>query len=40
MGYKNFRLASYVYAYTLAKADREQLQKGIDFMKRYTKLEN
>ena len=39
MGYRNFKLSSYVYAYTLASVDEEKLQKGIDYLKRYVKLD-
>ena len=33
--YKNFSLASYVYAYYLDGKTEEQIQKDIDFYKKY-----
>lgn len=36
--YKNFKLASYVFAYYLARATDEEIQKGIDYFKQYAPL--
>ena len=37
--YKNFKIAAYVYAYYLDKADDAEIQRGIDFFKKYIHLD-
>lgn len=37
--YKNFKLASYLFAYYLEKADETEIQRGIDYFKQYTHLD-
>ncbi len=37
--YKNFKVAAYVFAYYLAKADNAEIQRGIDFFKQYIHLD-
>ncbi len=37
--FENFSLASYVYAYYLAKADDAEIQRGIDYFKQYMHLD-
>src|SRR5690554_4210765 len=36
--YKNFQVASYVYAYYLDRADEQEIQYGIDYFNRYIPL--
>ena len=38
--YRNFRLATYFVAHGAAHAERQQLQKDIDFFQRYLHLDN
>jgi hypothetical protein len=37
--FKNFKVAAYVYAYYVNKASEEDIQRGIDFFKRYIHLD-
>lgn len=38
-GYDNFKIAAYVFAYYLAEASNEEIQKGIDYFKKYIHLD-
>ncbi len=38
-GYKNFRLAAYVFAYYINEADESDIQKAIDYYKHYVHLD-
>lgn len=37
--FKNFKVAAYVYAYYLDKADEAEIQRGIDYFKKYIHLD-
>lgn len=37
--FKNFKMAAYVYAYYLDKADEAEIQRGIDYFKKYIHLD-
>ncbi len=37
--YENFKVAAYVYAYYLDKADEAEIQRGIDYFKKYIHLD-
>lgn len=37
--YRNFKIAGYVYAYYLNKADDQEIQRGIDYYKQYMHLD-
>ena len=37
--FKNFKIAAYVYAYYLKDADDAEIQRGIDYFKKYIHLD-
>ena len=37
--FKNFKVAAYVYAYYLEKVDEAEIQRGIDYFKKYIHLD-